>query len=171
MSKKEVKTNAMRILDRKHIPYRVNLYECQEFIDGVHIADQLGQSYDATFKTLVMQGKSRGYYVFLLPIHREVDLKKAAKVVGEKSLEMVPVRDINRVTGYIRGGCTPLGMKKEYPTVIHESARNLKEMTISGGRLGAQIFLAPKDLAGACGARFADIVKEESASAGRMTEK
>lgn len=160
MAKKEMKTNAMRILDRNKIPYRMNQYQCDQFIDGVHIADLLGQSYDITFKTLVMQGKSKNYYVFVLPIHREVDLKKAAKVVGEKSLEMVPVKDINKVTGYIRGGCTPVGMKKNYPTIIHESGKGLEEIIISGGRLGTQIFLAPEDLAKVTGGKFADIIVE-----------
>lgn len=160
MAKKEMKTNAMRILDRNKISYRMNQYQCDEFIDGVHIADLLGQSYDITFKTLVMQGKSKNYYVFVLPIHREVDLKKAAKVVGEKSLEMVPVKDINKVTGYIRGGCTPVGMKKNYPTIIHESGKGLEEIIISGGRLGTQIFLAPEDLAKVTGGKFADIIVE-----------
>lgn len=158
MAKKEAKTNAMRILDRNKISYRVNYYECDEFIDGVHIADQLGQSYEMTFKTLVMMGKSKQYYVFALPIVEEVDLKKAAKSVGEKSLEMVHVKDINQVTGYIRGGCTPIGMKKEYPTVIHESAKDLPEIIISGGKLGVQIFLAPEDLLKVTSGRYADII-------------
>lgn len=158
MAKKEVKTNAMRILDRNHISYRVNHYECDEFIDGVHIADQLGQSYEMTFKTLVMMGKSKQYYVFALPIAEEVDLKKAAKAVGEKNLEMVHVKDINQVTGYIRGGCTPIGMKKDYPTVIHESAKELPEIIISGGKLGVQIFLAPEDLLKVTSGRYADII-------------
>ncbi len=160
---KETKTNAMRMLDRQKIPYRINQYECDEFIDGVHIADKLGQSYDITFKTLVMVGKSGKYYVFALPIHKEVDLKKAARIVGEKNVEMLPVKDINKVTGYIRGGCTPIGMKKQYPTVIHESANELDEMIISGGRLGEQIFLKPSDLLKATGGCFADIVKDELA--------
>lgn len=158
MAKKEVKTNAMRILDRNKISYRVNYYDCDEFIDGVHIADQLGQSYEMTFKTLVMMGKSKQYYVFALPIAEEVDLKKAAKAVGEKSLEMVHVKDINQVTGYIRGGCTPIGMKKEYPTVIHESAKELPEIIISGGKLGVQIFLAPEDLLKVTSGLYADII-------------
>lgn len=158
MAKKEVKTNAMRILDRNKISYRVNYYDCDEFIDGVHIADQLGQSYEMTFKTLVMMGKSKQYYVFALPIAEEVDLKKAAKAVGEKSLEMVHVKDINQVTGYIRGGCTPIGMKKDYPTVIHESAKELPEIIISGGKLGVQIFLAPGDLLKVTSGRYADII-------------
>lgn len=157
---KEVKTNAMRILDRNKIPYQLNVYECEEFIDGVHIADQLGQDYAISFKTLVMVGRSRQYYVFVIPVDREVDMKKAAKAVGEKSLEMVHVKDINKVTGYIRGGCTPIGMKKNYPTIIHESAKKLDEMIVSGGRLGTQIFLAPEDLRKVTGGEFADIVAE-----------
>lgn len=157
---KEVKTNAMRILDRNKIPYQLNVYECEEFIDGVHIADQLGQDYAISFKTLVMVGKSRQYYVFAIPVDREVDMKKAAKAVGEKSLEMVHVKDINKVTGYIRGGCTPIGMKKNYPTIIHESAKELDEMIVSGGKLGTQIFLAPEDLRKVTGGEFADIVAE-----------
>lgn len=155
---KEVKTNAMRILDRNKIKYKLNLYECEEFIDGVHIADMLGQDYAMTFKTLVMMGKSRQYYVFALPIDKEVDMKKAAKAVGEKSLEMVHVKDINQVTGYIRGGCTPIGMKKNYPTVIHESAKSFDEIIISGGRLGTQIFLSPADLIKVTRGEYADII-------------
>ena len=109
MSKdKEVKTNAMRILDRNKVKYKVNTYECDEFIDGIHIADMLGQPYESSFKTLVTVGKSGNYYVFAIPIAEELDMKKAAKSVGEKSVEMLHVKDINSVTGYIRVGCTPL---------------------------------------------------------------
>ncbi len=157
---KEVKTNAMRILDRMKIPYKLNQYECKEFIDGVTLADQMGQSYDMTFKTLVTVGKSRQYYVFAIPIDQELDMKKAAREVGEKNIEMLPVKDINKVTGYIRGGCTPIGMKKQYPTVIHQSALDLDEMIVSGGRLGEQIFLKPEDLQRATSGKFADIIKE-----------
>lgn len=155
---KEIKTNAMRILEKNKIPFEVETYECDEFIDGVHLADSLGQSYEQTFKTLVMQGKSKEYYVFVLPIAEEVDLKKAAKVVGEKSLEMVHVKDIQAVTGYIRGGCTAIGMKKQYKTVVHESAKKLDKMIVSGGRLGSQIFLAPEDLVKVTKGQFADII-------------
>lgn len=155
---KEVKTNAMRILDKLKIPYTVNTYECEEFIDGVHIADMLGQSYDSSFKTLVLVGKSKNYYVFALPIDKELDMKKCARAVGEKSLEMVHVKDINAVTGYIRGGCTPIGMKKHYRTIIHSSAQNFDRIIVSGGRLGTQLELAPADLAKACGGEFADII-------------
>lgn len=155
---KEVKTNAMRMLDKLKIPYKVNFYECDEFIDGMHIADKLGQSYDSSFKTLVTVGKSKQYYVFALPVHKELDMKKAAKVVGEKSLEMVAVKDINAVTGYIRGGCTPIGMKKLYKTVIHATAKDFDEIIVSGGKLGTQLQLKPDDLAKACSAVFEDII-------------
>lgn len=158
MAKKEKKTNAMRILERNHIDYEVHTYECDEFVDGIHVADQMGQSYEQSFKTLVMQGKSREYHVFVLPVHKEVDLKKAARVVHEKSLEMVPVREIQAVTGYIRGGCTAIGMKKQYNTVVHESAKNFDQMIVSGGRLGTQIVLAPEDLVKVTQGQFADIV-------------
>lgn len=155
---KDIKTNAMRILDRNKISYRVNTYECGEFIDGVHIADMLGQPHESTFKTLVAQGKSSGYYVFAIPIEEELDMKKAAKSVGEKSVELIHVKDINKVTGYIRGGCTPLGMKKQYPTVVDSSAEQFDEIIISGGRLGSQIFLDPKDLVSVTGGKFEDII-------------
>lgn len=155
---KEIKTNAMRILEKNHIVFEVKTYACDEFVDGVHIADQLGQPYEKSFKTLVMQGKSKEYHVFVLPVDKEVDLKKAAREVGEKSLEMVHVKEINAVTGYIRGGCTPIGMKKQYDTIIHESAQNFDQIIISGGRLGSQIFLAPGDLVKVTGGRYADII-------------
>ena len=155
---KEVKTNAMRILDKLKIEYKVNYYECDEFIDGVHIADKLGQSYDSSFKTLVTVGKSKQYYVFALPIDKELDMKKAARAVDEKSLEMLHVKDINAVTGYIRGGCTPVGMKKLYKTVIHSSAQDFDRIIVSGGKLGTQLELAPQDLAKACSAVFEDII-------------
>lgn len=109
---KEVKTNAVRILDRNKIEYELNKYECDDFKDGVSIADMLEQSYDMSFKTLVTVGKSGKYYVFAIPVDKEINMKKAAKEVGEKNIEMVHVKDINAVTGYIRGGCTPIGMKK-----------------------------------------------------------
>lgn len=157
---KEAKTNAMRILDRLGIEYGVNSYDCEEFIDGTHIADMLGQSYDSSFKTLVTVGKSGNYYVFALPVDRELDMKKCARAVGEKSLEMLHVRDINAVTGYIRGGCTPIGMKKRYRTVIHLTARDFDKIIVSGGRLGLQLELAPDDLARACGGEFADIAEK-----------
>ena len=138
---KEIKTNAMRILDRQKIKYEVLQYECDEFIDGLHTAEKTGAPVAQSFKTLVAQGKSKQYYVLVLPIAEEVDLKKAAKAVGEKSIEMIHVKDINQVTGYIRGGCTAIGMKKQYVTRIDESAQKLEKMIVSGGRLGVQIEL------------------------------
>ncbi len=157
---KEVKTNAMRILDRMKLPYKVHLYECDEFIDGVHIANLLGESCESCFKTLVTVGKSGSYYVFALPVDKELDMKKCARAVGEKSLEMVHVKDINAVTGYIRGGCTPIGMKKQYKTVIHKTAQEFESVIISGGKLGTQLELTPADLAKSCNAVFEDIVAE-----------
>ncbi len=154
---KDIKTNAMRILDKNKIPYQVNTYECEEFIDGVHVADMMGQSYDQSFKTLVTVGKSGEHYVFALPIDRELDLKKAARAVGEKSVEMIHVKDINQITGYIRGGCTPIGMKKNYITVLHSSILTLDEVIISGGRIGSQIQLKPDDLIRVTNAKVEDI--------------
>ncbi len=154
---KDIKTNAMRILDKNRIPYQVNTYECEEFIDGIHIADMLGQSYDQSFKTLVTVGKSGEHYVFAIPIDRELDLKKAARAVGEKAVEMIHVKDINQITGYIRGGCTPIGMKKNYVTVLHSSIRTLNEVIISGGRIGSQIQMKPDDLIRVTNARVEDI--------------
>ena len=155
---KEVKTNAMRILDKNKVPYEVVSYECDEFIDGVHIADKLNQAYEISFKTLVTVGKTGNYYVFVLPVDKEVDFKKAAKCAGEKSVEMVPVKEINAVTGYIRGGCTPIGMKKLYKTFVHESAKGLEKIIISGGQLGLQIYLNPKDLIRVVNGNYADIL-------------
>ena len=156
---KDIKTNAMRFLDSKKIAYTVNTYECEDFVDGVHIAQMLGQDEKMSYKTLVTKGKSGGYFVFVLPVAQELDMKKAAKAVGEKSVEMLHVKDINAVTGYIRGGCSPLGMKKQFPTVVDSSAQAFETIIISGGRLGSQIFLSPKDLVTACGGSFADIVQ------------
>ena len=157
---KENKTNAMRILDKNKINYEVNTYECDEFIDGVHIADMLGQPYESSFKTLVTEGKSKNYYVFAIPIALELDMKKAAKAVGEKSIEMVHVKDINAVTGYIRGGCTPIGMKKQYKTVYHSTIKDFDKVIVSGGKLGTQIILAPDDLIKVTRADVCDIVKD-----------
>lgn len=146
MSKdKAVKTNAMRILDKNKIPYKVNYYECDEFIDGVHIADKLSQPYEISFKTLVTVGKSGEHFVFVLPVDKEIDMKKAAKAVGEKNIEMLHVKDIKSVTGYIRGGCTAIGMKKNFKTVIDSSAVNYDEIIISGGALGVQLMLSPQN--------------------------
>ena len=148
----------MRILDTKKIPYTTHTYECDEFIDAIQIADMLGLPYEKVYKTLVTQGSSKNYYVFVIPIAEELDMKKAAKSVGEKSVAMLHVKDINAVTGYIRGGCTAIGMKKQYVTRIEQSAQNLDQIIVSGGKLGMQLELTPQDLAAASGAEFADII-------------
>ncbi|MDE6519346.1 MAG: Cys-tRNA(Pro) deacylase [Ruminococcus sp.] len=155
---KEVKTNAMRFLDKSKIAYTIQTYECEEFIDGVHVAEKLNQPLDETFKTLIAQGKSGNYYCFLLPVAMELDLKKSARSVGEKSVELLHVKDITKVTGYVRGGCTPIGMKKQFMTVIHKSAENLELFYISGGRIGTQIRLSPNELVKAIRGKFEDIV-------------
>ena len=154
---KEIKTNAMRILDKNKIDYEFIQYECDNFIDGLHTAQKTGAPVDQSFKTLVAQGKSRQYYVFVVPIAEEVYLKNAAKAVGEKSIELIPVKEITKVTGYVRGGCSPLGMKKNFPTIIHTSAQAFDKIYINGGRLGTSIILNPQDLARVTGAQFAAI--------------
>ena len=157
---KEIKTNAMRILDRLKIPYEHHTYECDEFISGVQIADKLLLPHEIVYKTLVTIGNSKNYFVFVIPIEEEIDLKKAARVVGEKSLAMIPVKEINAVTGYIRGGCTAIGMKKQYPVWIQQEARQLPKMIVSGGRIGSQLELIPADLQKAANAEFADVIVE-----------
>ena len=155
---KEIKTNAMRILEKEKIPYTHYTYECDEFIDGLQIADMLSLPYEKVYKTLVTQGSSRNYFVFVIPIAQELDLKKAAGSVGEKSVAMLHVKDINSVTGYIRGGCTAIGMKKQYVTRLDESAREQKTIIVSGGKLGSQIELSPDDLLKACHGEYGDVV-------------
>lgn len=154
---KEIKTNAMRILDGLKIPYESFFYECDEFIDAGKIADLLELKHELVYKTLVTRAASKNIYVFVIPIDKELDLKKAAKVVSEKNLEMIAVKEINAVTGYIRGGCTAIGMKKKYVTHIDDSAQNLTQMVVSGGKIGVQLKLAPQDLAHACEGKFADL--------------
>ena len=155
---KESKTNAMRILEKEKIPYTHYTYECDEFIDGLQIADMLSLPYEKVYKTLVTQGSSKNYFVFVIPIAQELDLKKAAGSVGEKSVAMLHVKDINSVTGYIRGGCTAIGMKKQYVTRLDESAREQKTIIVSGGKLGSQIELSPDDLLKACYGEYGDVV-------------
>lgn len=143
---KEAKTNAMRMLDVKKVSYEAITYECDEFIDGIHCADLAGASHEQSFKTLVMEGKSGNYYVFVIPIEKEVDRKAAAKSVGEKTVDMIHVKDIQKITGYIRGGCSPIGMKKLFPTVFDSSAEMFDEIFVSGGRIGLTLKVPVKDL-------------------------
>jgi ybaK/ebsC protein len=157
---KEQKTNAIRFLEKNKIPYECQSYQCDEFIDGITVAQNLGQALDETFKTLIAHGKSGQFYCFLLPVAQELALKKAAKSVGEKSVELLHVKDITKVTGYVRGGCTPIGMKKQFMTVVHNSAEALPEFFISGGRIGLQIRLSPTELVKCIRGRFEDIIQK-----------
>lgn len=157
---KEVKTNAMRILDRMKIEYTHDSYECGDFVDGVQTADKLGLPHEKVYKTLVTIGNSKQYFVFVIPIEAELDMKKAAKEVGEKSVAMIHVKDINAVTGYIRGGCTAIGMKKQYKTIVSRTAAELDKIYVSGGKIGCQICLKPDDLLKASCAVYGDIIVE-----------
>lgn len=157
---KEAKTNAMRLLDKYKISYQAFTYECEEFIDGVHSADLIGASYDQSFKTLVMEGKSGGYYVFVVPIKKEVDRKAAARAVGEKAVDMIHVRDILKITGYVRGGCSPLGMKKNYPVIFDRSAEDFEEIYVSGGRIGLTLKVPVGALIQVTNGKTADITME-----------
>ena len=141
---KEAKTNAMRMLDRQKVKYEAFPYECDEFIDGLHSADLIGAPYEQSFKTLVMEGKSGGYYVFVVPIEKEVDRKAAAKAVGEKAVDMIHVKDILKITGYVRGGCSPLGM-------------NFDEIYVSGGRIGLTLKVPLEPLLKVTNGKLADI--------------
>ncbi len=160
MSKKEVKTNAMRILEKHKIPYEMMTYECDEFVDGIQTASILGLPHEQMYKTLVTIGKSKAYYVFVISIKDELDMKKAAKSVSEKSLEMLPLKDLTNVTGYVRGGCTAIGMKKQFKTVIDITAEGFEHIYISGGKIGMQLTIAPTSLADISQAIFVDIIKE-----------
>ena len=142
-----LKTNAMRILDKSGITYDTYTYDHSDgLIDGISVAEKMGQKPEQVYKTLVTQGASRQYYVFVIPVAKELDLKAAAKSVGNKSIEMIKVSDINKITGYIRGGCSPIGMKKQYKTVIDSSCKSLNTIIISAGKVGHQIELSPMDL-------------------------
>ena len=141
---KEIKTNAMRMLDKEKIPYKVYTYACEEFLDGIQVADLLGLPHEQVYKTLVTVGKSKAWFV--IPIEAELDLKKAARACGEKAVEMLPLKELTPVTGYVRGGCTALGMKKQFPVFLEERAGELAEIFVSGGLRGVQIQVAPGDL-------------------------
>lgn len=158
----EQKTNVMRLLDRKKIKYTAREYPHSDApVDGVTAAALMGQDPARVFKTLVARGASKKIYVFDIPAAAELDLKKAAKAVGEKSIAMVHVSEITALTGYVRGGCSPVGMKKLYPTVFHETAAGLDTVIVSAGRIGFQVELAPADLIGLVRGAYADITTEE----------
>ena len=156
----EAKTNARRILERAKVPYTAHEYAHEEgvAVDGVTVAASMGEDPACVYKTLVTQGSSKNYFVFVIPVAAELDLKAAARSVGEKSVAMIHVADINKVTGYVRGGCSPLGMKKAYRTVFDRSALAGASIIVSGGRIGYQIELAPEELIRLARADTADII-------------
>ena len=161
--KKDEKTNVMRILDQKKIPYIPHFYEEEEGPEGtrdygVHVAQALGQDPRRGFKTLVAKGASGAYHVFDIPATDSLDLKKAAKAAGEKSIDLLPVKDITAVTGYIRGGCSPVGMKKQYPTIFHQTALEFETIYVSAGKIGAQVEVEPRALLDLLRAETADII-------------
>ncbi|WP_338854798.1 Cys-tRNA(Pro) deacylase [Clostridium perfringens] len=157
---KKLKTNAMRILDSKKVPYKMLSYESEDGkIDGISVAHKIGVDEKNVFKTLVAQGTSKELYVFVIPVAEELDLKGAAKIAGEKKVEMIAVKDILKYTGYIRGGCSPIGLKRDYRTFIHESAKELDFMIVSAGKIGHQIKLNPNDLVEVVSGKFENLIK------------
>lgn len=163
MKQKEEKTNVMRILEQKKIPYQAHTYPCDggEAPDGVSVARSLGQDPAAVFKTLVTRGASGAYYVFPIPVAASLDLKKAARAAGEKSVAMLPARELLPLTGYVHGGCSPVGMKKQFPTVFHASCLEQETICVSAGKVGAQIELRPADLIALVRGTTADVIAEE----------
>lgn len=152
------KTNVMRTLESRKIPYACHIYEPDPSLTGAEIAELLGEPADRVFKTLVTQGKSGRYYVFVVPAEAELDLKKAAAAAGEKSVSMIKQKELLPLTGYVHGGCSPVGMKKAFPTFVHETAAGMERMYVSAGRVGAQIELSPGDLGKVAACSFADLV-------------
>ena len=155
---KEEKTNVMRTLEQKKIAYTAHAYDPDGPIDGVSVAQTLGQAPERVFKTLVTKGASGGYYVFDIPVAESLDLKKAAKAVGEKSVAMLPQKELLGLTGYVHGGCSPVGMKKQFPTVFHETAAEYDTICVSAGKIGYQVECDPKALLTLLRAGTADII-------------
>ena len=158
MGSKDDKTNVMRVLDGKKISYQSHSYEPDATMTGEEIAKLLGEDTAKVFKTLVTQGKSGAYYVFVVPVEAELDLKKAAKACGEKSVSMIKQKELLPLTGYVHGGCSPIGMKKQFPTFIHETAAGFDRIFVSAGKVGFQIELSPDDLIKVTRCRLTDIV-------------
>ncbi len=156
--KKEEKTNVMRVLDAKKVAYESHTYEPDPSLSGEDIAGILGEDPDRVFKTLVTQGKSGAYYVFVVPVKSELDLKKAAKACKEKAVAMIKQKELLPLTGYVHGGCSPVGMKKAFPTFIHETASGYDRIFVSAGKVGYQIELTPGDLISVAGCKVSDIV-------------
>ena len=157
----KIKTNAMRILDSNKINYKMYSYESKkgEHLDGVEVAHQIGKDVSQVYKTLVAQGSSKNIYVYVIPVDKNLDLKKAAKVANEKNMAMINVNDINKFTGYIRGGCSPIGMKKLYKTFVNETAKALDTIVVSAGKIGYQVELSPEELQQLIKCEFEDIIK------------
>ena len=154
-----IKTNAMRILDSNHIEYVEHVLDIKEALDGVSCANMMGVNLDSTFKTLVTRGKSGNYYVFVVPVAAKLDLKKAANSVGEKNVEMIPMKELLGITGYVHGGCSPIGMKKVFTTVIDETAILFDRIIFSGGKIGFFIEVNPLDIEKVIKVKFEDIVE------------
>ncbi len=157
---KEEKTNVMRTLEQKKIPYTAHTYPADGAIDGISVAAYLGQDEKAVFKTLVTKGASGSYYVFDIPVAENLDLKKAAKAVGEKSVAMLPQKELLPLTGYVHGGCSPVGMKKQFTTVFHQTAEELESICVSAGKIGFQVQCKPQDLMQLVRGKTADIIVE-----------
>lgn len=157
---KDLKTNAMRILEQKGISYKEHILDLKEAVDGVTCANMLGVNLDSTFKTLVTIGKSKNYYVFVIPVAETLSLKKAAASVGEKNVEMIPMKDLLKVAGYVHGGCSPIGMKKVFTTVIDETAVLFDNIIFSGGKIGYFIEVNPMDIDKVIPVSFVDIVED-----------
>lgn len=161
MAKKPVKTNAARILDKEKIPYEMIQYETGDgLVDGVSVAVKIGHPAEQVYKTLVTAGASREHYVFVIPVAAELDLKAAAKAAGEKKVEMAPVKDIFQLTGYVRGGCSPIGMKKTFPTYLAQEAQAQKEIIVSAGKIGMQIKIAPDSLLAVTDGNYGELTIE-----------
>lgn len=152
------KTNVMRVLDSKKVQYNSHEYEPDATMTGEEIAGILGEPAEKVFKTLVTQAKSGQYYVFVIPVVGELDLKKAAKAAGEKAISMIKQKDLLPLTGYVHGGCSPIGMKKRFPTFLHETAKDFERIYVSAGKVGYQVELSPDDLVKIVGCKFADVV-------------
>ena len=155
---KEEKTNVMRTLEQKKIPYTAFSYDSDGPIDGVSVAAEVGLDAAGVFKTLVTKGASGAYYVFDIPVAENLDLKKAAKAVGEKSIAMLPQKELLPLTGYVHGGCSPVGMKKQFPTVFHETVNDLELVAVSAGKIGHQVQVKPADLLNLLRAKTADVI-------------
>ena len=156
--KNKIKTNVMRLLDQKKISYEEYVYESDGAISGLEVARSLGQNPKKVFKTLVTIGKSKKNYVFVIPVGEELDLKKAAQAVGEKSIEMLKMKDLFPLTGYVHGGCSPIGMKKFFQTIVHDSAKDLDTIIFSGGKIGYQVEISLDNLKKVIPFSFYDVV-------------